>query len=414
MPAISKSNNRILPANARAADVAERAIQEIIPVQQRRYYDAFRPQGIKAIAYNRLQQGRPCSCQAQRKTVNGLLNEEGKASPGLINQMLTGNMSFNVTPYGHDQGRAYPDAAGADGQTSPLATVNKNQGVFDIVTAGGEEFPFAHSVPDEEAFGDNGPSNPVDIDSLVADFDVSALGYSDVACPICFGNGFIGGYAPFNSNRIVLTVTDLALINGTIDTTEKPLVARDVQGFNQKVVLPRGALAVESFTVWNGLRPVPATFLIDGSAVTGDASVLARCDGKPHLLTAQFTGDFTHLELQFTMSDQSLYFELPRRPSTSDTSLLEQMEPFQIILSPNIPQVDSMDVLVEAQYGKTLVVQNVHPWNSRQRNILGWECQVRVIQPQEIFRILPQMPRTLNKTASTMMARDNRTGVYRT
>jgi hypothetical protein len=50
MPFKYQTNNKILPANARAADVAEKAIQEIIPVQQRRLKkikDASRAQLIK-------------------------------------------------------------------------------------------------------------------------------------------------------------------------------------------------------------------------------------------------------------------------------------------------------------------------------------------------------------------------------
>lgn len=411
MPYVSRSNNKILPANARQADVAEKAVQEIIPVQQRRYYSAFRVQGIQCIAYNRLTSGRKCSCQASRKQLNGLLDENGKADQGTINQLLTGQMSFEVTPYQANLGRVIPEAAGPNGQTSPYAPVNKNQGVFDIVSTG-EEFPFADIT--DNGFGDNGPVDNITIDDLVGDFDPTTLGFSDVACPICFGSGFVSGFAPFHSNRIVLAVADLALIDGEIDMLEKPWVARGAKGFNQKVILPAGAQAVDAFKVWNGLTIVPATFSIDGQVIKSDAQLLTFCDGKPHLVTAAFTQDFTHFEMQFGMSNESLYFEFPRRPSSADTSLLEQMEPFQIILSPNIPYLDSMDIIVESQLGKVLVVQNVNPWNSRQRNILGWECQVRVIQPQEIFRILPAKGRVMTKDATTRMVRDNVRGVHRT
>ncbi len=419
MPSIVKTNNRILPANARAADVAEKAVREIIPVFQRRYYDAFRVQGVECIAYNRLNGGRKCSCQASQKQLNGILNEQGKASPGVLNRMLTGDMEFDVTPYGQNQGRVYPQARGANGVTSPLdeGTIyqpgNQNQGVFDIVTPDGN-FPFADDQPSQYAFGDNGPLDPQSIDDLIGDFDASTLGFSDVSCPICFGSGFVGGYAAFHSYRKVYTATDLFLINGTLDAVEKPWVARDVKGFNQKILLPHGALAVDSFKVWNGLKIVPCQFLVDNVAVTSNAQLLQFCDGKYHLLTATFSGDFTHLEIQFTMSKESLYFEFPKRPLSADTSLLEQMEPFQIIMSPNIPHIDSQDIIVESKQGKVLVVQSVNPWRSTQRNILGPECQVRVIQPQEIFRMLPTRGRVMSKDATTKMVRDNKFGAFRT
>jgi hypothetical protein len=412
VPSRLVTNNKITPANNINVDVTTRAIEEIVPTFQRRYYNAFVPQGITCIAYNRLNQGRKCNCQASRKQLNGLLDEDGKADVGTINRMLTGDMSFDITPYGQNWQQNNLGQNPANGATSPFNTGtntqpgNQNIGVFDIVTPD-LEFPFADVNPDEEAFGDNGPSNPVNIDDLIGDFDTSVLGFSDVACPICFGSGFVGGYAPFHSNRQVYTVADLELINGEIDTTERPWVAREVLGFNQKIILPRGALLVDAFKVWNGLKVVPCQYKIDNVAITSFPQLLQYCDGKPHLVTAIFTGDFTHFEIQFTMSQEQLYFEFPKRPRSADTSLLEQMEPFQIIMSPNIPHIASMDVIVESQLGKVLVVQNTNPWVTRQRNILGPECQVRVIQPQEIFRILPTRGRVPTRDQTSKLVRDN-------
>lgn len=75
--ATERSNNRILAANARAADVAEFAVNGIMPVMQQRYYDAFRVQGVEGILYTQLTNGRPCTCVARGKRISGLLNEQG-------------------------------------------------------------------------------------------------------------------------------------------------------------------------------------------------------------------------------------------------------------------------------------------------------------------------------------------------
>jgi hypothetical protein len=106
MPYVERSNNRTLSANARQSDVAEKAVREIIPVQQLRSYSAFRVQGIEAIHYSRMTSGRKCNCQSSAKQLNGLLDKNGKASAGTINQLLTGNLEFNVTPY--NKGGRYP------------------------------------------------------------------------------------------------------------------------------------------------------------------------------------------------------------------------------------------------------------------------------------------------------------------
>lgn len=412
MPIRDSTNNRILAANARAADVAEKAVNEILPVQQQRAYDAFRVQGISCIHYSRLLSGRKCICSASQKQLGGLLNEQGKASPETINQFLTGNMSFNVTPYNFDQDYAIP-GTNSSGATSPQAPADPYQGVFDIKTLG-EEFPFA-DVTNEKDFGDNGPVNPTTIDDIVGDFDSGFLGIGDVACPICFGTSFIGGYAPYHAFRSVLTVADLQpLDTAAIDMLKTPWSITTTKGFKVVVTLPKGAIGVDSFKVYNMYKPVGAVFKIDGQPISNIPTLLSYCDGLRHLLEADFSDTFTHLEMQFNLTTESVYFEFPKRPSSSDTSLLERMEPFQIIMSPNVPTVDTEDVITESQLGKTLIVQNDNPWITRARAALGREVQVRVVQPQEIYNILPKRGRIMSKGPTTNAVRDNLLGPRRT
>lgn len=411
MPFVDNTNNAVLAANARASDVAEKAVREIIPVMQQRYYDAFRVQGIQAIHYNRLTNGRKCTCQTSQKQINGLLGKDGKADVGTINALITGNDNFGVTPYNFNQQRV----TGKTNETSPLAPVNKYQGVFDILSDS-QEFPMADLISGKPAgFGDNGPVDATNIDEMVADFDASSFGFSDVACPICFGTGYIGGFSPYHGHRQVLTVADVQLDpRGEIDFTKSPFVAH-ASYFNVLIKLPLGAIGIDTFRVLNGTETVGAIFAIDGQQLTSTLQILTFCDGKQHMLTASGLEEFTHMEMQFNLSKESVYFEFPRRPSSANTALLEQTEPFQIILSPNVPAMESQDIIVEQMLGKVLVVQNVNPWNSRDRNVLGWDAMVRVIQPQELYRILPGRGRTKLKDEATNIARDNGyNSIYRT
>lgn len=412
MPVVDRSNNRILPANARASDVAEKAINEIMPVQQERYYDAFRVQGIRCVLYNHLKSGRKCNCQSSQKQLNSRLGLDGKASPGTINEMLTGELEFNVTPYSGGQERLF-GIERAQNESSPLANGNKYQGTFDIAAI--DDADFADSIFEPEGgVGDNGPVRPESIDDLAGDFDANYQGFSDASCAICFGSGFVGGYSPFNTYRRVLTVADVTLpITADLDTLKRPWQARSTS-FQTLITIPRGVLTIDSFRVWNGHKAVNAAYTLDGNPVTTQAVILANADGKQHLLTATFDSVFTHFEMQYNISSECAYFEFPKRPKSSDTSKLEQMEPFQIIMSPNIPQLDSQDIITESQQGKTLIVQNVSPWQSRKRQNLGWECTVRVLQPMELYRILPKRGRVLTKDRTTSLVRDNASGPRRT
>lgn len=404
MPVIDPRNDQIPSANARAADVAEKAIKEIMPEMQQRYMSAFRPQGVQCVHYNRLSNGRKCNCQSSQKQINGLLGKDGKADIGTINALITGNTDFGVTPYNFNQQRM----TGTDNsQTSPLAPLNKYQGVFDILSDD-KEIPMADLLGGRESgFGDNGAVEAISIDDMVADFDAASLGFTDVACPICFGTGFVGGFTPYHGHRQVLTVTDMQIDpSGSIDLLKAPFVA-EAPSFNVVVRLPRGAIGIDTFRVWNGDEPTGALFSIDGNRITSTQQILNYCDGRQHVINATNLQKFTHMEMQFNLSTESVYFEFPRRPSSSNTALLEQTEPFQIILSPNVPTMDAQDIIVEQMLGKVLVVQNVNPWNSRDRNILGWDAIVRVIQPMELYRLLPGRGRTKLKDQATNLPKNN-------
>lgn len=409
MPTRFVTNNKVLPANSRVVDTAERAVTEIIPIQQRRYMNAFRVQGIEVLVYNLLVQGRPCSCQSAGKQINGMLNEEGKASVSDINRIITGNTEFSVTPYSEGYDPALPE------ETSPWSTGNKYQGVWDLVNKDPSN-PFQHNTEGgPDVFGDDGPKQKIDLNELLGETDNTMYGHSDTACAICFGSGFVGGYSASHSFRHVIPANDVIVENGTLDMLARPLQVTNAYSWTQRVTLPKGAVSVDSTTVWNNFELVPGLWTIDGAPVKTDRQWLAFCDGRPHLLKFTFfaPANFTHVELQFAMSSESQYFEFPRRPSSANTDLLERMEPFQIVMSPNVQQLSDQDIIVESQQGKVLVVQNVSEWHTRQLNVLGPEARVRVIQPQEPFRILPARGR-ITAQKSTSMVIDNVNGIYRT
>lgn len=416
MPVKISSNNRILPPNTRQSDVASRAVQEFLPAQQSKNYSATRVQGYEGLLYTRLTQGRRCTCQASHAKINSRLGLDGKAKPGVINELLTGEMQFSVTPYG--QTRNIKDNPNAN-VTSPNAPINKNQGVFDVV--GNNEDYDTVRVPGGKGFGDNGPvDTEFDIDALVGEFDASTAGVTDVYCGICFGQGFVGGYSAFHSTRIIRTVDEVDLGASTIDVRKQPWSATGTN-FSFTLVLPYGAIGVDVFRVMNNATPVAANFTIDG-APANVVSIVAKCDGKPHSIGVTLLDlgqrsnpfEWTHLELQFITSDQSAFFELPRTNQGSDTSLLNQTEPFNIVLSSNVPLLSSQDIITESTFGRALIVQNSNDWNTRNRDVLGWECQVRVLQPPELFNILPRRGRVLTKAPTPYMQHDNQTGNRRT
>ena len=377
MPFIDRKSG-LTPANARAVDVAHRLTETIAPMQQQRYLDAFRVQGIQALLYSKLQQGRKCLCHSKNVEASRL-SPDGKASPGAINRILTGNSNFGISNYNPVDNDLTLNPY--EHETSPLNGVSKWRG--DLNKVGGDIDDEFNQIEDEPTLGDNGQFSP-DFENLFEGFDMSTLGFSDVSCPICFGTGYVGGYSPFRAWRHVIIPTELE----TTSYFDLPTFELSPGTHSCKITLPKGAVVLDVFRAMNKDQIVGSKFFLDGADIT-NRRLLDYCDGRPHEFTIEAPNPITHIEIQFGLSKEPVYFEIPKLSKTHDLSLLEQQEPFNILMSPDIPHLDTLDIIAESQLGKILIVQQNNPWNTRNRNMLGYECSVRVAQPQELWNLLP-------------------------
>ena len=169
--------------------------------------------------------------------------------------------------------------------------------------------------------------------------------------------------------------------------------------------LPSGPQGIDAFRLWNIDKQLFGfqTF-VDDVLISAEAQLLKYCDGLPHTIGLVFTKatKFTHLELQVNQTEMTANFELPKLGKSSNTNLRDATDPFSVNLSPRIPFVKTLDVLVESTFGKALQVKSVIGWNDRNRTTLGWDIEVRPTQPQELFFLLPRrkLVATMNKKSS--------------
>lgn len=447
MPIRHSHNNRVLNNNARASDVAKRTVDALVDVQNRRYTEAFRVQGFKAILYTPLKSGVPCSCRNRTRAAATLLGEDGKATPGLINELLTGEQ-FNILPYGVVPANVTTDEDGNEILESVFRTLNATR---DAPTTSEDNFttnprdPRARTVlPEVTGRQDNNTGftadefdNMVELEDPTAETwgmghgttrlifpDNSSVGggYYDVSCPICFGTGFVGGYSVHNGQRLVVSLTvgvpalaleasagTAAQYTGTI-----PFVS-NCEEFSFTTVLPRFVQGVDALRVFDRTRVIPATFSVDDVALSVEHDLVTYCDGKPHTIKVTFSEptSASHMELQLNQSREWTMFELPRINRSGDPLTLDDTDPFSINVSPTIPNVLPWCVIAESTYGKVLLVKSVNSWNTRRRQVLGWDCEVRVTQPSELFNLLPRR-RVLASQNRPPLVRDNRNGNRRT
>lgn len=376
MPLVDRRSG-LTPANARNADVTHKLVEHIAPMQQARMMSAFRVQGIEAVLYSKLTQGRQCICHGKNNEASRL-SPDGKASTGAINRILSGNSNFGISEY---------DPFDDTGVTIDLKQGPKQKDLhrddLDLVGGSSYEDEF-NQIEAGLLLGDNGQFSP-DFEHLFEGFDMSSLGLSDISCPICFGTNVVGGYAPFRSWRNVVLASDLK----TDAYFDLPSFELDPGTHYLTVTLPRGAVVLDVFRTMCQDKATYSKFYLDGVDISS-ARILDYCDGSPHELKIETNEALTHVEMQFGLSHEPIYFEFPKITKSYDLSYLDQQEPFQIVVSPDIPSLQTLDVIAESMHGKLLVVQTANQWNTRNKNMLGFECTVRVAQPQELWNILPR------------------------
>jgi hypothetical protein len=416
VPFFNRSNNKVLPANSRAVDVAKRTIRDIIPVEQRRYQNAFEVQGYETIVYNRLWNGQTCSCQSHRKVSANYLDEDGKLAPGTMDTLLGGGLTFKVQRYGGKEPTVYGQTNSRrfeDGQIMDGDEFNNNDDTFDIVSSNSADI-FATTVTDEDMVGDNGPSRVADLDDVTGDFDADINDANDTRCMICMGTGFVGGYSVLNGSRTILHTNSPSITEceGTKEYNRTPHAFWTTR-VTFTIHLPKGVVGVDAFRVWNNDLPVYPDMELDGLPYSHHL-LLASCDGKYHTLSVIFEDMtyWTHVEMQFNLSRAAALLEFPRLQQGSDLKRQDATDDISINVGPTVPQLKREDLLAECTFGKLMIVQSSTPWNDKGRNVLGFDVSARTIQPEELLNYLPR--RVLTNQKATYLVRDNKSGIRRT
>lgn len=471
MPIVTRTNNRVLPANARAADVARDTITALTAVERTRYAAVFSVQGYPGVLYNVLTCGTRCYCKSGNQAIHSRLGKDGKAPPGLLSQFLTGGLEFGVLPYGirpADQANFDPnskefalppdplvDVADSNRLTShgnPITGQNKSwvidqtnvdstapatvrqdlPGLYQPDDANGPFQAKAGSPLDRftkdpskdngttvvtSGVGPNGPVQDMEFEDILINTDIGAGGVTDVNCPVCMGTGWVSGFTVLNGWRKVLTFQDASSVftdpGEIIFEGPTPQVQCTTASFT--VNLPAHVVGVDALRVWSLSKVLPAAVLVDGTALTSQQDITRYCDGHTHTISVVFEQPtlFTHLEIQLNQANNSAHYDLPKVSRGNIRTLLENMQDFQVVVSPMVPMLKPGDVLAESVYNKVLQLTSVSGWNTAACAVLGWECEVHPVQPQDLLNLLPRR-RQLATPKAPPRARANISGFRRT
>ena len=383
MPIVNSYKGSVLPSNSRAVDVAKQEIQRLIPAHVTKTDNTLKVNGYESIVYHRKTSGLLCACKRKSKDVQTRLDEDGNLHPGVIQTLVSGEFSgvvpYATTPKPVD---SYFDINQA--LTDPFARVGTVNAPNLNSTSFGDN-PNADQIIDDDGF-----------EELVTGqvLDYGGTGITDYACPVCFGTGYVGGFDPINSLRIVCSYQDPTTnSDGYIDVhSYVPTLITSHVEFD--VILPP-ARSIDSFSAWSGTNVLPTTITVDSNVLTNKAQLLRYCDGAQHKigLTWEEEVPFTHLEIQLAQGD-SFAIDFPKLTKQSIQSVLDSLTDVSLILSPRLPIVSPGDIIAESTFGKNFMVKNCNWHNDVRASILGWEVESRVIQPQELTYLLPRRNKT--------------------
>jgi hypothetical protein len=356
-----------------------------------------------------------------------ILDQDGNMPFAKQNELLTGGLSFKINLNGSEPA-VRDDLREQLGRGTSLKEGQTNEGPRDVntiqppleVVTRDLSYSFGTLVTDSQAdggsddFGSNGPNNS--LDNHFNDFDTGSLGsLGDTTCGICFGRGYVGGFSVLQGWRQVFCTQwkDKTVDEGFIEVNKLPHMFSGRQ-VTFRSVLPKGFKRLDRLQVWNNTSVVTgATVKIDGQTV--DYPLLfTKFDGLMHDIQVSFDQetDWTHLEFQVDMGNQAR-IEFPRLTNGFDANKLDGLEGVQLNMSPVVPYVTIRDVIVESTFGKGFVLTSTEFWNSKDRRVLGWNCQARIVQPNEILNLLPRrMP--VQQQKPTRLVRDNVDGHRRT
>lgn len=444
-------NNRILPTNSRSVDVARDSIDRITHNQNKRYDNAFQVQGFEAILYSRKKGGIKCLCQSKQNLLGGgssVLDENGNASAGTINEILTGQ-PFGVRPYASQPRQTFAPVIVDINTTMPPPTPEFNESsqnsIYDtdyppirkpLHGAPGQGFALDGDetsntgVITEDGFADNGPVSGDDTEgrdlierALSSGFDTGFGVSSDVACSICFGTGYVGGFNIHNGFRLVLDSQCLANPYDVNYEEFTPTFTGSTIVFTPQI-FPRGAISIDSLRAFLNEKVLAVQyFMVDGVKLANEQALINYCDGGMHQISIVFPGildadlnptgcTMTHLEIQYNQSYKTVKFEFPKLVQNAVETLIERTDPFQIIMSPVIPNVGNGDIVTDCTYGKVFQVTTANWWNDKRRAILGWETDVRPCQPQELFTLLPKRRPTMQSQHTPSLTRANHNAAF--
>ncbi len=381
MPVVRRQKQVRTARTHRVKEIADKVLDNTSSIAQQEINNAFLVNPHPITLYIPLTNGYPCSC-----TYNDTLASDGSMKPELMDSLLSSPVT--ITP--SDSIHAKHDMLiGTTSSVRPRTGDDKRTPV---------------TLTDDAEITDLG-----EISGTIPTPDMNPFGFSGTSCPVCFGTSFIGGYNVFRGSRIVLSPSRLKDAEGiSIDHTAAPnkiMSERNGAFVLFDVVFPKNAISVTAFRIFDRQHPIKLPLFVNAVSVEPglqQSAILPFANGiKSELRVDLAQGQqFTHIEIQFSLSTNDLLADFSKIQDLQDTILLEGLATGTVVLPPLISRVPKLSMIFDHVYGRYWRTTDSDPLQDARGNIYGHECNVFPLKSFELGTLLPHdihaLPRASN------------------
>lgn len=210
---------------------------------------------------------------------------------------------------------------------------------------------------------------------------------SNSKCGICYKTGMQPGYVAYGKQRQLFTTLDILDLDGYyINRTLAPhtLEKQHEQAYiTFKTVIPKyfktcGISIRDNCTEIQG-----ATLYVNELPLT--RAVLDTYRGQELVFQVK-EQQFTHCVIEFDMGIEKPKIDLSAEILTLDYNRIVPLGSFSIVISPNVLTLNNSDIVIIRTRSMGLKLNEVRPRQTSERLIMGWDCQARILQPNEDVR----------------------------
>ncbi len=397
MPIVDRFSKAVPPRNNGSPNIARSSIDNLSVAIKQQYENSLSVNARPVLYYSKKLSGKRCTCSHVNTTnpdgTSGIVTIPGTVTvlapqdfgtQDYIDRVLSGT-TFSVDRYGTRPNSTTPITP-PEGIPTPILDRTSTQ-MGD---------PFSKNVEAES------------IDDFIetpAGENVLTSG-NPTSCAVCLNTGFVGGYDPLNFNRVVFDAQYLGWQNIALDNSVRPFAMISTGALAIMVPVPRGIVRLVTVKLWNNRKPVVNARITTYNSQPLTTTALQAAGSILPLyidLSDASTDHFTHLEIMFDIGNPPILVEWNKLQLEENLEVADQINDVSLIVSPSVPQVSLYDIIVEDVFNHSWKITSVGTNFDREKRVFGWGVNARVLQPYELYNLLPHMNLRTSRWANRIM-----------